>query len=176
MRCFPFPSILFLSVITSGVYYIYPYQIIQHTSVLHCNTEEKLTVYENIELPENSTVCELCQISVQIIRDEIRLSNSTIHYIEDFVQVICDIMGQNETCHKVIDDINLIISYIDHGCTPSEICEELNLCKDEFCYPPMNYFIYIIKHNVVSDFIIKKDETPYPTCIYSNYKSYELGN
>ena len=94
-------------------------------------TPKMESYYFNIVKPNtNSTLCDLCTFTVQIIRDELKLGNTTIHYIEDVVQILCDIFNQKHTCEIIIDDINYIVDMIERGWTPLDICKVIHLCSD----------------------------------------------
>lgn len=93
-------------------------------------TPEMESYYTDIVREGDSTLCDLCTFSVQVIRDEIKLGNTTIHVIEDVVQILCDIFNQKHTCEIIIDDINYIVDMIERGWTPLDICKVLHLCSD----------------------------------------------
>lgn len=89
------------------------------------NTQQQ----QNVCINGNSTICDLCQVTIEIIKSEISLGNATIHYIEDVVQIICDIFNEKQQCATIITDINDVIDMIEKGWTADDICKNLHLCN-----------------------------------------------
>lgn len=84
--------------------------------------------YINIDYT-NSTSCNFCDTVVNIINDELKFGNTTFHYIEDIVEIICDIFNVNQQCDNFITEINKIINLIVNGWSSNKICKYLHMCN-----------------------------------------------
>ena len=96
----------------------------------------------------SSMECDLCNIAVNIIKHEINLSNVTIHYIEDIIDIICDIFNKRIICNEIISEINYIIDMILKGWSTKNICEDLHMCNNNFMN--VNIFYMYITNNLTS--------------------------
>lgn len=85
------------------------------------------------------SLCEFCEVSVAIIKDEIAYGNATIHFIEDIVLALCNIFNVEKLCTPIINDINYIVNLIEKGWSAPQICKELHLCNTSTIDTRANY-------------------------------------
>jgi hypothetical protein len=75
--------------------------------------------------------CHLCNFSVDIIKYEIKFTNNTIAIIGDIVDVLCYALGGKnvgDICKDIVSNTEEIITDIDNGMDPMEICTDLGFC------------------------------------------------
>lgn len=83
----------------------------------------------NIDMASNHS-CDICKILVNSIEREIKLGNKTLTEITDMVKHICSLIGgpSGAECEFIIDNLDKIIYYIEHGLNRLDICVILDSC------------------------------------------------
>jgi ABC-type enterochelin transport system ATPase subunit len=78
----------------------------------------------------NNATCITCKSIVQIIDDEVHISNKTIGIITHDIEYICSKLKSpiGKECQVIANDIQKIVSYIDKGFNNTKICNILGFC------------------------------------------------
>ena len=78
----------------------------------------------------NNVTCTTCKSIVQIIDDEVHISNKTIGIITHDIEYICSKLKSpaGKECQMIANDIQKIVSYIDEGFNNTKICNILGFC------------------------------------------------
>ena len=80
---------------------------------------------------QDNVTCVLCTDLVDVVKHEMKISNSSINIIEKVINATCHTMiikSQREECIKIVDDISNITKWIIDGLYPKQICEKLGFC------------------------------------------------
>ena len=80
---------------------------------------------------KNNISCTLCTDLVDIVKEEMKMSNSSINIIEEIINATCHtiiIKPQREECIDIVDSISDITKWIIDGLYPKQICEKLGFC------------------------------------------------
>ena len=80
---------------------------------------------------KNNISCTLCTDLVDIVKEEMKVSNSSINIIEEIINATCHtiiIKPQREECIDIVDSISDITKWIIDGLYPKQICEKLGFC------------------------------------------------
>lgn len=85
-----------------------------------------------IDNTEDNLVCDLCDLSVEIVRDEIKNIDYIVEIIADVVEETCLKTGGEKAykiCKELCDDVEDIIECIAKDFSTNKICYELHLCE-----------------------------------------------
>lgn len=80
---------------------------------------------------KNNVTCALCTDLVDVVKHEMKVSNSSINIIEEIINATCHtiiIKPQREECIDIVDSISNITKWIIDGLYPKQICEKLGFC------------------------------------------------
>lgn len=78
-----------------------------------------------------TALCDICKISVDIVNIELKFTNSTVQLIGEVVEALCYLIGGNQIgdgCKELVADIDQIVNDLAKGMNSTEICESLNFC------------------------------------------------
>lgn len=91
-----------------------------------------ITKKQHIQLQNVTSECELCESVVAIIDFEIKFSNSTIHFVEELLKVLCTLEPEpyKDECLEIVKDFDLVVQWILDGLSPNDVCTKLHLCQN----------------------------------------------
>lgn len=76
-------------------------------------------------------LCDICKISVDIVNIELKFTNSTVQLIGEVVEALCYLIGGNQIgdgCKQLVGDIDEIVNDLAKGMNSIQICNSLNFC------------------------------------------------
>lgn len=77
-------------------------------------------------------LCDICKISVDIVNIELKFTNSTVQLIGEVVEALCYLIGGNQVgdgCKKLVADVDQIVNDLAKGMNSTQICDSLNFCS-----------------------------------------------
>ena len=83
-----------------------------------------------LELESNHS-CDICKILVNSVEREIKIGNKTISEISEMIKHICSLVGgpSGLECNFIIDNLDKVIYYVEHGLSTIDICVILGSCS-----------------------------------------------
>lgn len=85
-------------------------------------------------MAQNSSICDLCIVTVNITEDIVKANNMTLQFVETIVETLCELIGGGiigQQCKDVIAIIQDIYNLLDLGYTAEQICTFLKFCPSQ---------------------------------------------
>lgn len=96
-------------------------------------TETNTPIYTNhVTTTNNTLLCNLCEISVDLINFEMKFTNFTLQTIGEVVEILCYLIGGHNVgdgCKVIVDHIDQIINDLAKGMNSTQVCDSLSLCN-----------------------------------------------
>lgn len=90
-------------------------------------------IYTNhVTATNNTLLCDLCEISVDLINFEMKFTNSTVQTIGKIVEILCYLIGGHNVgngCKVIVDHIDQITNDLAKGMNSTQVCDSLSLCN-----------------------------------------------
>jgi hypothetical protein len=101
-------------------------------NISSCNANTIITnKYTNLQINNESGICELCELVADFVEFDIKLLNSTVIEMEKSVETLCCLLGGEiiyKQCIPIIAEMQVIINLILDGLDPLKVCYIIGLC------------------------------------------------
>lgn len=83
-----------------------------------------------------NTTCEICELFVSIVKNDLDTGNRIIQNITKFIEYICEhITGPAaHSCDNIVKNISTIVNYLDHGMNVTQVCNKFGYCNSTMTF------------------------------------------